>query len=269
MKFNLLSDIHLEFCDLKLPGGDNLLLAGDIALATYLQPHRTDKTAILQRDRYREFFKVQCAKYDKAYYIMGNHEHYSGSWEITLPVLRDFLSDTNVTLLEKESVTLENDIVLWGATLWTDMMHNDTIIKMHARRGMNDYDIIMKDDKRTLHPDDTVADHRLAIDSLKKFLAENKDKKVIVMTHMAPSVKSSHPRYGVNNPLNYAYYTSLESIILDNQQIKVWVHGHTHDSHAYIIGETQVICNPRGYANQMQPAFPENENFDINTTFEV
>jgi len=30
-------------------------------------------------------------------------------------------------------------------------------------------------------------------------------------------------------------------------QIKLWVHGHTHDPYDYVIGETRVVCNPRGY----------------------
>jgi predicted phosphodiesterase len=28
---------------------------------------------------------------------------------------------------------------------------------------------------------------------------------------------------------------------------KLIVHGHTHDPCDYMIGETRVICNPRGY----------------------
>ena len=34
----------------------------------------------------------------------------------------------------------------------------------------------------------------------------------------------------------------------------VWVHGHVHHSVGYVLGETQVLCNPRGYADE-NPAF--------------
>ena len=31
--------------------------------------------------------------------------------------------------------------------------------------------------------------------------------------------------------------------------IKVWTHGHTHDTFDYMIGSTRIVCRPRGYAN--------------------
>jgi hypothetical protein len=35
--------------------------------------------------------------------------------------------------------------------------------------------------------------------------------------------------------------------MLDHPQIKLWTHGHTHHEFEYVIGETKVVCNPRGY----------------------
>jgi predicted phosphodiesterase len=36
----------------------------------------------------------------------------------------------------------------------------------------------------------------------------------------------------------------------------LWIHGHTHVSQDYRIGNTRVICNPRGYAGyELNPAF--------------
>jgi hypothetical protein len=35
--------------------------------------------------------------------------------------------------------------------------------------------------------------------------------------------------------------------MLDHPEIRVWTHGHTHDEFKYTIGETTVVCNPRGY----------------------
>jgi len=100
------------------------------------------------------------------------------------------------------------------------------------------------------------------------FLEANPDKKVVMMTHHAPSFKSKHPRYEDSDRLNHAYYSALDMLIMNNPQIKVWVHGHTHESHDYQIGETRIICNPRGYSmngNNDQ----ENRKFDINKSFEV
>ena len=84
----------------------------------------------------------------------------------------------------------------------------------------------------------------------------------------APSFKSKHPRYKDSDPLNFSYYSALDLLIMDHPQIKVWVHGHTHESHDYKIGETRILCNPRGYST-LGNHDQENKNFDINKSFEV
>jgi Icc-related predicted phosphoesterase len=279
MRFQLLSDLHLEFAPLELPGGDTLLLSGDITVADFLRSERSDKSGNMMLKRCTKFFFTECAKYKKVYYIMGNHEHYQGVWDNTSDILKKFLIGSNVTFLEKESLLLEDDIYLWGGTLWTDMNKNHPMNVYAAKRGMNDYRMISRSggvnkvtgntNFYTMSPLETMNDHAIALDSLTKFLNDNKDKKVVIMTHMAPSSKSCHPRYGIDNPLNWAYYSELSEFILNNEQIKVWVHGHTHYSHDYMIGNTRVICNPRGYAHPQRINLPENDKFDINFTFEV
>jgi Icc-related predicted phosphoesterase len=69
---------------------------------------------------------------------------------------------------------------------------------------------------------------------------------VVVVTHHAPSQQSIHPRYGVNNKLSPAYASSLESLM--GEPVRLWIHGHTHDSFDYCIEGTRVVANPRGYA---------------------
>ena len=47
--------------------------------------------------------------------------------------------------------------------------------------------------------------------------------------------------------MNGAYSSDLSEFILDNPEIKVAVHGHTHDRFNYLVGDTRILCNPRGY----------------------
>ena len=47
--------------------------------------------------------------------------------------------------------------------------------------------------------------------------------------------------------VNGAYSSDLSEFILDRPQIKLWTHGHTHDTFDYMIGTTRIVCNPRGY----------------------
>lgn len=277
MKFNLLSDIHLEFAPLfGLKGGDILLLAGDISLACVLDPKRTDVNSQRVRYRFQQFLDEEVAKYDKAFYIAGNHEHYNGFFYESHDLIRNYLKDTKVQFLQNEIVYLENDIALFGSTMWTDFQSNNPVVKEFSRYNMNDYNLIykklVKPEERTvrINPDDVLEDHYTSYYALKEALNTHKNNRFVVMTHHTPSMQSSHPRWGgTDNPLNYAYCNFFEDLIIDNPNIKYWVHGHTHESHDYVLGETRVICNPRGYAYAQRPEISENQHFNVDLEFEL
>ena len=61
--------------------------------------------------------------------------------------------------------------------------------------------------------------------------------------------------------MNCAYFSRLSDFILDHPQIKTWVHGHVHNFTDYMIGDTHVLANPRGYvgyesiADEFDPSF--------------
>lgn len=70
----------------------------------------------------------------------------------------------------------------------------------------------------------------------------------MVVGHHAPSHLSVDELYR-GQSTNYAYYSDLSEFILDRPQIKLWVHGHTHNKFDYNIGDTRIVCNPRGYCH--------------------
>ena len=267
----LLSDLHLEFGGLELSGGDVLLLAGDITVADYLRPERTDKDARNLKKVCDQFFFEECDKYKKVFYIAGNHEHYSGVYEDTHDILRQYLNGTNVTYLQNEVAEIDDNTVVFGATLWTDYSNGNPLFMNAANHGMNDFHIIQKKYTSTrgiyqhysalgrLRVDDVIEEHKNSLKILREQLIQH-DKNFIVMTHHCPTFKSSHPKHGINNPLNYAYCSNLDGLFFEYPRIKHWVHGHTHDSHDYPVGDARVICNPRGYA-------PQDLNRDFNPTF--
>jgi hypothetical protein len=71
--------------------------------------------------------------------------------------------------------------------------------------------------------------------------------KVVVVGHHAPSKASTHPRYRHETLMNTAYSSDLTEFMLNNPNIKLWTHGHTHEDFDYMVGSTRVFCNPRGY----------------------
>ena len=98
-----------------------------------------------------------------------------------------------------------------------------------------------------LTPSDTVIRHKKTLAYIQAVVDGNPNKKYVVIGHHAPSKQSVKPKYAGDHEINGAYSSDLESFITQRPQIKIWTHGHTHDSFDYMVGNTRVVCQPRGY----------------------
>lgn len=265
MQVDVISDVHLEFADMVLPGGDVLLIAGDACEATRIKPDMyTGEMPRLPQytgpekrpDRHYRFFKEECSKYNHVLYVAGNHEHYDGKFNQTHALLRERLANTNVQVLERDTVEI-NGWLFVGATLWSDV--SDPMVELVIKESMSDYRYIRVKEYwgnestqvnyRRLRPADTYRDFVKSRDYIFKIAELNPDKNIVVMTHHGPSHLSIDPMYQADKhkEMNRAYYSDLDQLILDRGNIKYWVHGHTHTKHDYMLGQCRVICNPRGY----------------------
>ena len=92
------------------------------------------------------------------------------------------------------------------------------------------------------------------------------DKKIVVVTHHSPSYLSIVPKYADNYEMNGGYHNDLSKFILDNPRISTWVHGHTHKVLDYKIGDTRIVCNPRGYEGA---TYNENTGWNPNLLLEI
>ena len=282
MKVSVISDLHLDFADLVLPGGDVLILSGDIFEAKNLKKEMYNPEMILleherqdrRPDRFYRFLLEECSqKYRKTIMVMGNHEFYRSLFHKTYEHIKSQLPD-NVHLLEKESLVLDGVLFL-GATLWTDMNKQDSLTLYHMQGAMNDYRQITMLNESTgdyhrLQPEKTVQEHLKTLEYFKTALAENRQREggalpVVVVTHHSPSKLSIKPKYEKDVLMNGAYSSDLSDFILDNPEIQIWTHGHTHDPFDYMIGSTRIICNPRGYKYYEQRA----DEFDPTIGFDI
>jgi predicted phosphodiesterase len=282
MRVNVISDLHIDFADLTLPGGDVLILSGDIFEAKRFKKENYNPEMVLlehqqedQRpDRFYRFILEECsAKYRKVIMVMGNHEHYRFQIQKTYEHIKSQLPD-NVHLLEKESLELDGVLFL-GATLWTDMNKQDALTMYHMQGAMNDYRQItmLNEEKHVYHrlqPEYTVKEHLKTLEYFKNVLTTNCQREggalpVVVITHHSPSKLSIKPKYEKDVLMNGAYSSDLSEFILDHPEIKVWTHGHTHDTFDYMVGSTRVICNPRGYKYYEQRA----DEFDPTIGFDI
>lgn len=266
MRIKQMSDLHLEFDAEFFPrneeGADILMLNGDICMGAYFDKGIDSPYHMAAMD-FLHFFEFCSKEYENVLYIPGNHEYYRGYIDRTDDTIRQALSwFPNIHFLNNQSWE-KDGVTFLGATLWTDMNHNNPITEQYLMGGMNDFRIVnWKKDSYggRFRPSDAAAFHRRTLKYFDEASAGLDN--VVIMSHHAPSFKSVHPKYHNDTQMNYGYYSNLDEFILDRPQIKLWTHGHMHDCFDYTIGDTRIVCNPRGYRN-------ENKFFKMNQILEI
>jgi len=250
MRFLLLSDLHLEFASFQAPEveTDAVILAGDIGVGTDgLAWARNAFPAI------------------PILYVAGNHEHYGQEINDSLRCLRSAATDLRIQFLDRDEIEVGGIRVL-GCTLWTDfeLYGAERMVEaMRASMVLNDYRMI-RDGESLITPEKTRALHFRDRAWLEERLARpiQDGKRTLVITHMLPSFSSVSPRFQA--VLTSAGFASRLDHLLGN--VDVIVHGHTHDSFDYRIGNCRVYCNPRGYPSGKRS---ENRRFNPRMTFEL
>jgi Icc-related predicted phosphoesterase len=284
MKIKVVSDLHLEFSDINITNNDKcdvLILSGDIMIAQDLHDHHAadfdpysnsalaDFSRKMQRvSRFRDFLKRCSFQFPHVVYVMGNHEFYHGRFYGSIDHMRDEIAKyPNIYMLEQDTKVID-DVVFVGGTLWTDMNKGDPLT-MHAIEDMmNDFRII-RNDKREyarMSARDVATRHTRTLAYFRLMLSEHKDKKCVVVGHHSPSFQSVHETYKSQYLMNGGYHSDLSEFIMDHPQVKLWTHGHTHHPFDYVIGETRIVCNPRGYESD---GYSEDSGWNPDIVIEV
>lgn len=260
MRCHYLSDLHLESETFEqlLPKGDVLIIAGDLCHARCLDPERTDKYSINQRSRVMRFIDEARTSFPHVLFVAGNHEHYDGIFEETVPLLRRHLP--GVTVLDNETVELEG-IRFFGSTLWTDFEGRSNAAMNKVRRRMGEYFFVKTRGASASHdaplrkfqPEDAIQAHNRAWATLLSEVKTGDGKSTIVITHHAPSKLGCNPQFS-SNGLDGAYYSALDVQIAGLETVPIWIHGHTHIAKNYEIGRVEVRTNARGFVAKGQAA---------------
>jgi Icc-related predicted phosphoesterase len=250
MKIAWASDLHLEFGerDFDLPDADVLILAGDICLVRDL----TDPFAgNLKASWTRQFFKDVSKKYEHVIYIPGNHEFYDSNMADVDKIVSDFITEEklfNITYGQQGWYVVD-DVKFVFATMWTDINRGNPLT-MSAGGPMSDYHVIMVPAETGMYPNRNLTPKDTAIlHDFQRWYVHDKvvdHDKVVVVTHHAPNLLSANSDRP--SAMDYFYCsTDIDELILDNPQIKKWIHGHTHTNSDSMIGDTHVVSNCRGY----------------------
>lgn len=232
MKLHVMSDLHLEmrswkqFVQQMLPGGDILVLAGDISYLRWI-------------DQALPVFEAICARYDWVYYVLGNHEYYKSSVNSAHAVLDVVASKIPNLVVLKPGVISNLEIGpekkrILGGTMWfrddpMNIMYEDQLNDFYQIEGFKPW--VYEENKRTL-------------DFLQKEVKEGD----IVVTHHMPTPQSVPTRFR-GGTLDRFFLCDVSDIIGEKQPA-LWVHGHSHDACDYMAGKTRVYANPLGYPSE-------------------
>jgi hypothetical protein len=257
VKIQLMSDLHLEgnphFVPRPAPGAELLVLAGDIG--SYQRGSRLhDSDFGLARFSPRHGWPVPVL------YVPGNHEYDLLDFDETHVRLRETCERLGITWLEREQHVL-GDVRFVGTTLWADFdalllqpgqpepTLQDELKQRHkAYRAANYYlqkACAMRHGKPWLA--EGWREHALVCQAwLREALAQPFAGTTVVVTHFAPSLRSTDPRYGVT-PATAGFCNSLQDLLARAQY---WLHGHLHCQHDYVEAGCRVVANTLGYASK-------------------
>lgn len=240
MRVHILSDLHLEFAPFQPSqiDADVVVLAGDVHTGqngiNWILKAFPDRPVI---------------------YVLGNHEFYGQIIPKLTDQIKEVAQVTNVHVLENDCVEI-GDVTFLGATLWTDFrLNGDPVLaEAMAQTRMTDFRRIrVTPSYRHFSPNDAQQIHTHSLEWLAQQVEQSRGKKLVVITHHAPSPQSIPARFQ-SDPLNPAFASNLESFISECGAT-LWVHGHIHQHVDYSIGSTRVIANPRGYPSEPHIGF--------------
>lgn len=249
--FQIVSDLHIEWgiIDLKPNNDTILIIAGDLCEIRNIHHIKT-------------FYDLYSPQYKYIIEVLGNHSYYFNTINCAIEYQSFLKQYPNVILLDNDKITID-DIDILGTVLWSDFNKNNPMTMWYCNNkthGISDFQVI-----QTIRNNKTV---RFQSEDAYQLFLQNVDwlnnnitnNKTIVITHHAPSYQSIHEKYKTSE-ISGGYASDLEQFIIDNPQIKYWIHGHTHESFDYNIDNTRVICNPLGYTFNINKEF--NDNFII------
>lgn len=255
-----ISDVHLEMrpdkwgkkpliipqpFDENVDGTNFLALCGDIGCPFH--------------PNYRGFLDVHSKLFKHIFVTAGNHEYYTSDKhqytkrEMDEKILQVVSSFDNITYIQSTAFDIDDDFTVIGCTLWTE-------VNEECQYSMNDYNRIYMDDetnttsplysrasvlkvlRRRLRYMDVLQQHGLDYEWLENQIKGTVSRKLIVMTHHAPSMKM------LRDEPHVGYGTDCE--ILFRDPVYCWISGHTHECKDIEINGIRSLSNCFGYPSQ-------------------
>ncbi|MCJ7449027.1 MAG: metallophosphoesterase [Bacteroidales bacterium] len=210
-----------------LPGGDVLLLAGDIV-------------PFAEMDKHADFFSCISDTFKTTYWIPGNHEYYYSDISDRAGSFNEKIKD-NLFLLNNVSV-IQEDLKLIFTTLWTSISPAN---QFEIRQRLSDFHAI-KYNNKGLTPDHYNQLHEQCRSFLNEELSKNGSEKKVIITHHVPTFMNYPEKYK-GDSLNEAFAVEMNNYV-SRSHADFWIFGHHHtNTPDCIIGSTTLTTNQLGY----------------------
>lgn len=225
-RLQYVSDLHIDTHKTlpKInPSSKYLAICGDIG-----QPYAS---------RYTEFIYQQSNNFEKVFFVPGNHDFDLGTmykknkvdkWE---PFIKEICHKfENVIYLNRHIYELDNDIIIAGSILWSNPILDTQ--KLCTAKYL-----------------EHINEHNKHVNWIKNITKQNKNKKIIMLTHFVPTFQLIEQKY-LNKGFNKTTWFATDLEYLIKSPIKAWICGHTHSIMSCKINDVQCAVNAYGYGRE-------------------
>ena len=229
MKIQIASDLHFEIWRRFMPdpesqfapdeSRDLLILAGDIT-----DGDRQFGVSFIRRE----------LAISPVIYVPGNHEYFHASRRDTEAFWRGFARENEGFHYLNDDTVEIGGLRCYGAEWCSDFWGKPPI-----------YFHTMIEDFHVTPRWDTYA-HLEEHKRITAAIAELAGKVDVVVTHFPPTLEALDRELFEDNKLNPYFINDAEPLVR-HVGAKLWVAGHTHSPFDYMVGQTRVVGNPRGY----------------------
>lgn len=250
LKFNVISDLHLDFYNydsaisllnntMKDIDCDYHIIAGD-----FCEIHNADYFKLIE---HLDSFE------SPVIYVFGNHEYYHHKPEIVDVYTTIINRYKNINVLNNNYINI-NDNIIYGGTMWFDetpasIVKSEVYPRIYA---LNDFNYIHVDFEYYSKQ------NKLFFDKLESI--ETPD---IIVTHHVPHkdmlmFSEDDDKYDMNK----FYYCSKAFDYINKNAPKLWICGHTHNPNDITYNNTRIVNNSYGYPK-------ENNKFKLGSIVEL
>ncbi|KAK5625750.1 hypothetical protein RRF57_001466 [Xylaria bambusicola] len=262
----IISDIHLESprtYDIFeiIPKAPHLALSGDVGY-------------VFHKQEYFDFLRRYLLKFQTIFLVLGNHEPWHSTWDVTKEAIRDFERQISQ---ERQSSTSLGKFVLLDRTIYhleaetgeSIAVIGCTLFSQVPAQSIEAVSFGVNNFYQTENW--TVEDHNAMFEGDLKWLNEQvlslRGNNIIVLTHYSLTLdeciidlkyKGSLIRFGFATDLSNSAAWLSDDVI-------VWAFGHTHFNCDYVGERTgkRVVTNQRGYYFTQSLGFYEDKVIEI------